>query len=238
MRRGGTSPVGTAATRHHHPWTVAVFPTRRPGFCGALVVVPAARVSRFNRFGQWRSSCVRVGDKTHRRHRSYRRRHGVPGGSRGRRASGSAAVAEAQPRWSCGPTRPLQEVHIPTQSTIIGKRTGAASPLQSSSSPVPAWCGDRVPGRRPARYDPGIECIPADVQASAVKIYTSTYVVEFWKPGRGERQLWRSLDATDLAEVVQWARSSRHGETFVVYLEHAERTDVTLHRLHDGTCLQ
>ena len=56
------------------------------------------------------------------------------------------------------------------------------------------------------------------------------YVVEFWTSG-GEREQWRVLDAQDVDDVMDWARSRQIGRVLSVSVEHHDEYGTSVLRL-------
>jgi hypothetical protein len=56
------------------------------------------------------------------------------------------------------------------------------------------------------------------------------YVVELWTPG-GDSERWRVLDAEDVDDVLDWARSRQHRRILSVSLEHHDEYGTSLLRL-------
>ena len=56
------------------------------------------------------------------------------------------------------------------------------------------------------------------------------YVVEFWTSG-GESECWRVLDAQDVDDVMDWARSRQIGRVLSVTVEHHDEYGTSVLRL-------
>ena len=65
---------------------------------------------------------------------------------------------------------------------------------------------------------------------SSTVVPEPVYVVEFWTSG-GESELWRVLDAQDVDDVMDWARSRQIGRVLSVSIEHHDEYGTSVLRL-------
>lgn len=56
------------------------------------------------------------------------------------------------------------------------------------------------------------------------------YVVELWTSG-GTGERWRVLEAEDIEDVLDWARSRQHGRVLSISLEHQDEYGTSMLRL-------
>jgi len=56
------------------------------------------------------------------------------------------------------------------------------------------------------------------------------YVVELWTSG-GDVERWRLLDAEDVEDVIEWARSRQRGRLLAVSLEHQDEFGTSIVRI-------
>ena len=65
---------------------------------------------------------------------------------------------------------------------------------------------------------------------SSTVVAEPVYVVEFWTSG-GETEQWRVLDAQDVDDVMDWARSRQIGRVLSVSIEHHDEYGTSVLRL-------
>lgn len=65
---------------------------------------------------------------------------------------------------------------------------------------------------------------------SSTVVTEPVYIVEFWTSG-GESEQWRVLDAHDVDDVMDWARSRQIGRVLSVSIEHHDEYGTSVLRL-------